>query len=184
MDTPGLTVRRIRTIDGEAGFCECFYDDVRVPVTNVVGGLHQGWDVAMYTLAIERGMGFLSMRLEVIRSVERLIAVARQRDLLGDTRIARELAGVRAQAAAIRSLGYDALSADARLDLIGAVNRVFYGELRQRVGRLALDILGADGLEAGEWTRRYLESLSFTIASGTKEIQKNILGERVLGLPR
>lgn len=184
MDSAGLTVRRIRTIDGEAGFCECFYDDVRVPLANVVGGLHDGWSVAMYTLAIERGLGFLSTRLEVIRSVERLIEEARRRDRLTDTRIAAELAAVRAQAAAIRALGYDGISATARPELVGAVNRVFYGELRQRVARLAVDLLGPDGLQSNPWSTAYLESLSFTIASGTKEIQKNILGERVLGLPR
>jgi alkylation response protein AidB-like acyl-CoA dehydrogenase len=184
MDIDGLTIRRIRTIDGASGFCECFYDDVRVPLTNVVGALNDGWSVAMHTLSIERGMGFLASRLTVAGDVDRLMAEAEARDLLTDSRIASELAAVRAQARAVHALGYDGVSASANTEIVAAVNRVFYGELLQRVGRLAVDILGPDALESNPWSMAYLESLSRTIASGTKEIQKNILAERVLGLPR
>jgi alkylation response protein AidB-like acyl-CoA dehydrogenase len=184
MDTPGLTVRRIRTIDGNAHFCECFYDDVRVPLANVVGELNDGWRVAMSTLSFERGMGYLASRLTVINEVDRLVEEARSRGLLGDARIAEQLAFVRAEATAVHALGYDGVTGTSRPELVAAVNQVFNGELGKRIDRLATDILGSDGLESGGWTTGYLSSFPATIAGGTKDIQKNILGERVLGLPR
>jgi alkylation response protein AidB-like acyl-CoA dehydrogenase len=184
MDAPGLTVRRIRTIDGHAHFCECFYDDVRVPLANVVGELNDGWRVAMSTLSFERGMGYLASRLTVINEVDELIELARGRGLLEDSGIAAELALVKAEASAVHALGYDGVSSTARPELVAAVNQVFNGELGKRLDRLATDILGADGLERGRWTTAYLGSFPQTIAGGSKDIQKNILGERVLGLPR
>ncbi len=183
MDSPGLTVRRIPTIDGNARYCQCFYDDVRVPLSNVVGGLGNGWRVAMYTLTIERGMGFLSTRLASLREVDELTAMARAGDRLDD-RTAYGLAVARASASAIHALGYDALAGVAPRDVIGGVNRIFDGDLRQLIGRLALDIQDSDALVSNPWTELYLRSRSATISSGTKDIQKNILGERVLGLPR
>src|SRR5690606_31178035 len=77
MDAPGLEVRRIETIDGNAHFCECFYTDVRIPLENVVGGLNNGWAVAMTTLSNERGMGYLSARLRNIQRVDELIELAK-----------------------------------------------------------------------------------------------------------
>jgi alkylation response protein AidB-like acyl-CoA dehydrogenase len=184
MDTPGLTVRRIRTIDGNAHFCECFYDDVRVPLANVVGELNDGWRVAMSTLSFERGMGYLASRLTVINEVDRLVEEAHSRGLLEDARIAEQLAFVRAEATAVHALGYDGVTGTSRPELVATVNQVFNGELGKRIDRLATDILGSDGLERGAWTTGYLASFPATIAGGTKDIQKNILGERVLGLPR
>lgn len=184
MKTPGLTVRPIRTIDGNAHFCECFYDDVRIPLANVVGGLNNGWQVAMSTLSFERGMGYLQSRLTIITRVDRLIAEARRRNVLTDDRIAWQLAHLRAEATAVHALGYDGVVTKARPELVAAVNQVFNGELDKELYRVALEVLQVDGLERDPWTAGYLGSFPATIAGGSKDIQKNIVGERVLGLPR
>ncbi|MCW2538406.1 MAG: putative acyl-CoA dehydrogenase [Frankiales bacterium] len=184
MDTPGLTVRPIQTIDGNAHFCECFYDDVRIPLANVVGGLNNGWRTAMSTLSFERGMGYLQSRLTIINEVDKLIEEARQRKLLENDRIAYELAHIRAQAVTVHALGYDGVAATSQPELMSSVNQIFNGELSKSLARIAIEIQGDDGLERTEWNGRYLGSFPATIAGGSKDIQKNILGERVLGLPR
>jgi alkylation response protein AidB-like acyl-CoA dehydrogenase len=184
MKTPGLEVRRIKTIDGNAHFCECFYDNVRIPLKNIVGPINEGWRVAMSTLSFERGMGYLQSRLTIINEIDKLIEVARQRKLLDNEKIAFELAYLRAEAVAVHALGYDGVAAMARPELIAGVNQVFNGELSKGIARLAVEIYGSDSLERNDWGQRYLGSFPATIAGGSKDIQKNILGERVLGLPR
>lgn len=184
MDAPGLEVRRIRTIDGEAHFCECFYTDVRIPVANVVGGLNNGWSVAMTTLSNERGMGYLSARLRGIQRVDELVALAKSLGRDKDERIRYELAWLRAQIVAIHALGYDGSNPTERPELIAAVNQVFEGELSKTIVRLAMEIRGVDAIANDEWSHGYLGGWPSTIAGGSKDIQKNILGERVLGLPR
>lgn len=184
MRSPGVEIRPIRTIDGRAEFAEVFYDQVRVPLTNVVGGLNNGWAVAMQTLGFERGTGYLPNRLRLLNIVEQLIVEARKRDQFDDERVQIALASLRAEAAAVRALGYEGMTANLDADLVATVNQVFYAELAKRLYRVALDVLGDDALEASDWTQGFYTSMSETILGGTKEIQKNILGERVLGLPR
>jgi alkylation response protein AidB-like acyl-CoA dehydrogenase len=184
MKTPGLEVRRIRTIDGNAHFCECFYDNVRIPLKNVVGPLNEGWRVAMSTLTFERGMGYLQSRLQVINEIDKLIEEARGRKLLDNEKISDELAFLRAQAVAVHALGYDGVAGTARPELMASANQIFNGELSKAIVRLAVEIYGSDSLERNDWNTRYLGSFPATIAGGSKDIQKNILGERVLGLPR
>jgi len=184
MRTPGITVRPIRTVDGRADFADVFYDDVRVPLANVVGGLNQGWSVAMTTLGFERGTGYLANRLRLRNDVDRLIEEARRRGVLNDDRVAFELAGLRAEATAVQALGYEGATSDAQAELLASVNQVFYAELAKRLHRVSLEVLGVDALARSEMTTRYFTSLAETILGGTKDIQKNILGERVLGLPR
>jgi alkylation response protein AidB-like acyl-CoA dehydrogenase len=184
MDTPGLEVRRIRTIDGHAHFCECFYTDVRVPLANIVGPMNSGWQVAMSTLSFERGMGYLAMRLALRDEVDAVIALARSLGRDREERFRDELAWVSAQVTAVHALGYDGANPVGPRELVGAVNQVFYGELSKRVKRLAMDIRGDAALERDHWSTSYLGSFPETIAGGSKDIQKNILGERVLGLPR
>jgi alkylation response protein AidB-like acyl-CoA dehydrogenase len=183
LHTPGITIRPIRTIDGQADFCECFYDDVRVPLANVVGELNDGWRVAMSTLSLARGFGYLQTRLSAIRQVDRLIGVARARNRLTDW-AGYELARLRAQAVAVRALGYDAVAISARPDLMASANQVFNAEFRQSVARAALDILGPEALARGELGVEYLGSFRHTIGGGTTDIQKNILAKRVLGMSR
>jgi alkylation response protein AidB-like acyl-CoA dehydrogenase len=187
MNAPGVEVRPIRTIDGESHFTEIFYTDVRIPLTNVVDEIDNGWDVAMSTLAIERGPVALDYQLHSVQVVEELIDLARDRALLSDEALVQRLARARAEASALRAMTYVTVSQAAPGKTpppISTAARTFWAQLRQDVARLMLDILGAEGLELNSWTTTWLTAFSSTIAGGTKDIQKNIIGERVLGLPR
>jgi len=200
MDTPGIEIREIRTMSHVTDFCEVFYDDVRIPLTNVVGGLNNGWRTAMSTLSFERGTAFMADQVELAATVEDLIDEARHRTgpdgrraAIEDDEIARRLATARAEVAALRSMTITGISRTARAGVPGpegSIVRLFHGELHQRVYQLALDIIGPDALRLtpvdgeGVWTGPYLQSFAYTIGGGTTDIQRNIVGERVLGLPR
>jgi alkylation response protein AidB-like acyl-CoA dehydrogenase len=199
MDAPGIDIRPITTLVGESDFCEVFYDNVRIPLANVVGQLNDGWRVAMATLSFERGTAFLSEQVRLARRVDELIAVARTtsgpsgRRALDDDEIARRLARARAEVDAMRAMSYRSISLAARTGMPGAeasVIRLFFSELIQRIDVLAMDIVGPGAAEATEdsdaarWVHSYLTGLSQTIGGGTKDIQRNIIGDRYLGLPR
>ena len=202
MGVPGMEIRPIKTLAGNNDFCEVFYDGVRIPLANVVGQVNDGWRVAMATLSFERGTAFMSEQVRLARRLEELIGVAKtvpgprgQRRAVDDDEIARRLAMARAEVEAMRAMTYRSLSIVARTGMPGAeasLIRLFFSELVQRIDVLAMDILGlegvehfaADGTPLGEWAERYLTGLSQTIGGGTKEIQRNIIGERSLGLPR
>jgi alkylation response protein AidB-like acyl-CoA dehydrogenase len=188
MRTPGIEVRPIRTMDGGREFSEVFYDEARVPVGNVVGGMNEGWSVAMSTLAFERGTAFTVNQVKLSNTVERLIDEAKRRGVIGDDEIARELARVRAAAASLRAMTYLGISRNLRSPVPGpegSMLKLAYADLEQRVERLAVEIVGDDVLNADSaWTRHYLRSYASSIGGGTSEIQRNIIGERVLGLPR
>ncbi|HEX3707764.1 MAG TPA: acyl-CoA dehydrogenase family protein [Mycobacteriales bacterium] len=198
MGLPGITIRPIKTLDGLSHFCEVFYDDVRIPLTNVVGAVNDGWRVAMSTLSFERGTGFTHGQVQLASIVDRLVEIARQQPAYGGTGLAiddDELAGrlavARAEIAAVRSLTYaNALRNEeaAQPGPEGSMVKLFYTELRQRLMRLAMDIVGPGsslrGITHASWDEDYLFSYTETIAGGTSDIQRNIIGERVLGLPR
>jgi len=197
MRSPGITVRPIRMMSGEADFCEVFYDEVRIPVSNVVGGLNRGWSVAMSTLGFERGTGFIAEQVKLAREVEALLKVARERTdergrpLIANERVAEDLALLRVEVAALRALTYANVSLAARAGAPGAeasVVRLFSAELTQRIARLQTDLLGPEMLdfEYGQWgtTQHYLRTFAATIAGGTAQIQRDIIGERLLGLPK
>lgn len=187
MKAPGIEVRPIRTIDGGAHFSEIFYTDVRIPLANVVGEINDGWSVAMSTLAIERGPAALDYQLGTLRDIDDLIELAKSNGRIRDDELAVRLAQVRADGAALRSMTYlsvaESLSGSAPSAMTTAV-RTFWGELQHKVGRLAIDVLGPESLELGQWSEYWLTQFSAGIAGGTKDIQKNIIGERALGLPR
>jgi alkylation response protein AidB-like acyl-CoA dehydrogenase len=199
MHAPGITVRPIRTMTGPAAFCEVFYDDVHIPLSSVVGELDGGWSVAMSTLSFERGTGFLREQVRLVRLVDRLVEVARDRvDRRGrrridDETIAARLATARAEGQALRAMALADLSRNARRPqpgVEGSMLRLFYAELSQRVHALAVDLVGEDGLEArpyglaDSWSANWYRTFAHTIAAGSKDIQRNIIGERLLGLPR
>jgi alkylation response protein AidB-like acyl-CoA dehydrogenase len=197
MRAPGITVRPIPTMAGPSDFCEVFYDDVHLPLGNVVGGVDDGWSVAMSTLSFERGTGFMGSQIELARQVERLIELAGKtrgfdgRKAIEDEAIAAELAQLRAEVAALRALTYLNISRGMRQEVPGpegVINALFYGELAKRVARAALKVTGPAMLERSEdghdWPGTYLHIFHATIAGGTSEIRRNIVGERVLGLPR
>src|SRR6195952_5781149 len=200
MHSPGIDIRPIETIDGGAEFCEVFYDEVRIPLANVVGEVDRGWEVAMSTLSFERGTAFTAGQVRLARIVEDLIDAAREhtgpdgrRPAIEDDEIRRRLATARAQVASLRAMTYLGISRsqhDGTPGPEGSITKLYFSEVQKEIGRLAMDILGRQALrfisrwEPGGWSGYFLFSFSQSIGGGTAEIQRNIIGERVLGLPR
>ncbi|HET8607913.1 MAG TPA: acyl-CoA dehydrogenase family protein [Gaiellaceae bacterium] len=186
MHAPGVEVRPLRQITGEAEFNEIFFSDVEVPVEDVLGEVGQGWQVAMTTLLHERGtLGFaLSAALDV--NVRKLLALARER---GTTELQRDaIAREWIELQALRYTNYRALTALVKTGIPGpegSVSKLHWSEQNQRLTKLARDLLGEDGLaDDGYWHYQQLRSRGNTIEAGTSEILRNIIAERVLGLPR
>src|SRR4051812_6228497 len=186
MHAPGVEVRPLRQITGEAEFNEIFFSDVEVPVENVLGEIGQGWQVAMTTLLHERGtLGFaLSAALDA--NVRRLVELARERngDALTRDRVAREWIELQA----LRYTNYRSLSTLVKTGIPGpegSVAKLHWSEQNQRLTKLARELLGDDGLlDDGYWNHQQLRSRGNTIEAGTSEVLRNIIAERVLGLPR
>jgi alkylation response protein AidB-like acyl-CoA dehydrogenase len=192
MRAPGVEVRPLRQITGEAEFNEIFLSGVEVPLENVIGEIGGGWDVAMTTLLHERGtLAFaLVARLEV--QVRKLLALARDRGATPTQREAIAREWIRLQA--LRLTAYRSLSALERTGIPGpegSVLKLEWSEANQRITKLAVELLGADAQllppnapYGGHWTIQQLRSRGNTIEAGTSEILRNIVAERVLGLPR
>lgn len=184
MDLPGVTVRPIRTMAGPEKFCEVFYDGVRLPIRDaVVGGIGNGWKTAMATLSFERGTASLALQIGLVAKVERLAADC------ADPMLAPRIADLRADAAALKAMSYSfaLASENGTPGPEGSLIRLYFAELAKRVAAAAVDLYGIGSPEvAGDhgWAFEYLDAFSETIAGGTAEIQRNIIGERVLGLPR
>jgi alkylation response protein AidB-like acyl-CoA dehydrogenase len=187
MHSPGVEVRPLTQITGEAEFNEIFFQDVEVPLENVVGEPGQGWQVAMTTLMHERAaLGFaLSGQFEV--AVGKLLELARGRDL--DDRLRDLVAQTWIELQALKWTNYRALT---RLVETGApgpeasIPKLHWSEANQRLGKLALELLGpqAQLMDDGYWQWLQLRSRGNTIEAGTSEILRNIVAERVLGLPK
>jgi alkylation response protein AidB-like acyl-CoA dehydrogenase len=195
MKSPGITLRpiEIMTSPNQVHFVQCFYDEVRIPLGNVVGRINDGWNVAMSTLGFERGTAQIRDQIRYSYLVEKMIREAQERfgseSPLSNDEIGARLAQLRADMAAARAMTYMVMSrAQAGIqDSQSSLMRAMVGETQQRARRLAFDILGPYALENPEeddWVYFYLRSFSITIAAGTAQIQRNIIGERVLGLPR
>ncbi len=192
MKTPGITVRPIRTMDHGAHYTEVFYDDVRIPLSNVVGAVNDGWTVAMSTLVSERLTNAIAFPSFMREAVERLLRFWRERGASrGHSDIAPRLAAIRAEAAALQAMTYMTLSRakDAPTGAAEAATLfLYFGEVLQRIRRLGMDMLGPEALELspalGEWTRYFLGDRKYVIAGGTAQVRRNIIAERGLGLPR
>lgn len=191
MHAPGIEVRTIRKMSGQTEFAQVFYDDVRIPLDNVVGGLGNGWQVAMSTLSFERGTGFIADQVKQSEEIEELLERARQTGALKDDRIAEQLAQLRAEVAALRAMTYRNISQVVRTGQPGAessVIRLFTSELGQRLERMALLLAGDDILDFrygdDNLVADYLRGFAATIAGGTAQIQRDIIAERLLGLPK
>jgi alkylation response protein AidB-like acyl-CoA dehydrogenase len=184
MDLPGIEVRPLRTIAGSSEFGEVFLDGVRIPVENRVGEENDGWRVAMVTFSFERGTAFLG---DLLRTKEQLGRLARVRPEDASTR--RELGRIGAELDALWALTRrnvtQAEKGGGVPGLGGSVFKLFYSETRARLGDLALRILGRDGLSLeDDHVKAWVQSMSLTIAAGTSQIQRNIVAERILGLPK
>jgi len=200
MDLPGIEVRPLKTIAGSDEFSEVFLDDVRIPVTNRVGDENDGWRVTMVTLSFERGTAFVS---EMIQSRILLSDLAKLcRNLPHGSGSAWEDAGVRRELGHLAAL-FDALWALTKRNVTqatrdgipgigGSVFKLAYAEARHRLGDLAMGLLGDAGLTlddlgdlpTAQHVRGWLHAISISIAAGTSQIQRNIVGERILGLPK
>ncbi len=187
MHAPGVEVRPLRQITGEAEFNEIFFNDVEVPVSNRLGEEGQGWQVAMTTLLHERGtLGFaLTAALEA--GVDKLLAVARDR-VNGDQGTRERIATEWIELQALRYTNYRSLGTLQRTGIPGpegSAIKLRWSEQNQRMTKLGRELLGAEGiLDDGWWHHQQLRSRGNTIEAGTSEVLRNIVAERVLGLPK
>lgn len=183
LDAPGVTVRPIAQLGGDTGFGEIFLDDVFVPDEDVIGEPHQGWKAAMSTSSNERGMSLRSPA-RFLAPAEKLVAQWKQNPLPEFTdRVAD--AWIKAQAYRLHTFGtVTRVAGGGELGAESSVTKVFWSELDVDIHQTALDLRGADGELSDAWTDGYLFSLGGPIYAGTNEIQRNIIAERLLGLPR
>jgi alkylation response protein AidB-like acyl-CoA dehydrogenase len=194
LDTPGVTVRRLRQITGESEFGEVFFEDARVPRENLVGQIGEGWRIAMTVLAYERGAMSLAYATRFGRDLALLAATCKQHGRT-DAATREKLARLLVENEVLRANGIRTLANFADGKVPGpesSIEKVFWSEFDKRFRETALDILGPGGQlvrtspEARhdvDWSREFLWSRAGTIYSGSSEIQRNIIAKRVLNLP-
>jgi alkylation response protein AidB-like acyl-CoA dehydrogenase len=183
LSADGVSVRPIAQLGGDTGFGEIFLDDVFVPDEDVIGTPDDGWRAAMSTSSNERGMSLRSPA-RFVAAAERLVADWRvDRDPAFTDRVAD--AWIAAQAYRLQTFGtVTRLAGGGELGAESSVTKVFWSDLDVAIHQTALDLSGPDGELAGAWTDGYLFALGGPIYAGTNEIQRNIIAERLLGLPR
>jgi alkylation response protein AidB-like acyl-CoA dehydrogenase len=192
-----VTVRPLRQMTGAGEFNEVFFDDARTPADMVVGEVNGGWKVAMATLGFERGTAFMAMQLAFEREWHTIAELARKNGVADDPVMRQRLA----QAwVGVKIMGYNGMRMQTALAQSGTVGpeasigKLYWSTWHRNLGELAMDILGPAGQIVplagnGEYAlddvqRSYMFARSETIYAGSSEIQRNIIGERVLGLPR
>jgi alkylation response protein AidB-like acyl-CoA dehydrogenase len=201
MKSPGVDVRPLRQMTGESEFSEIFFRDVRVPAANVLGMVNDGWNVAISTLMHERGAYGARLHLLFKRNIDRLIELSHSIQRNGspaakDPLIRQKLAQCYAE---IEIMRLNQLRAFSRMTATGApgpegsILKIFWSELNQRLQQIAQELLGPYGqllgadrhsIDHGIWSYGYLRTRGNTIEAGTSEVQRNIIGHFVLGLPR
>ena len=201
MKSKGVDVRPLRQMTGETEFNEVFFRDVRVPVENVVGKVNSGWDVAIGTLMHERGSFGAGLQIIYKRNMDRLIDLSHTihrngRPAADDPLVRQKLAQCYAEIEIMRlnqMRAFSRISATGVPGPEGSIQKIFWSELNQRFQQVAQELLGPYGqLTAGDehavdngiWSYGYLRTRGNTIEAGTSEIQRNIIGHFVLGLPR
>ena len=200
MNLDGIDARPLRTMENSTEFSQVFLDEVRVPVANRVGAENDGWRVTMVTLSFERGTSFISELLMAIELVRDLVQWAKKVTSKGATRwedvgLRRDLGRLSGELDALWALTKRNVSEAQRTGSVGVGGNVFklaYTELLHRVGEVAMHLLDRASLsldDIGElpsgWpVRRRIHALSMTIAAGTTQVNRNIVAERVLGLPK
>jgi alkylation response protein AidB-like acyl-CoA dehydrogenase len=183
LDAEGITRRPIGRIDGKPAFAELFFDDVFVPDRDVIGEPGSGWKVAMSTTGNERGLTLRSPG-RFLAAADRLVELWRELGDPADTAMRDRVADAWIKARAYRLKGFETISRTEDVGAESSVNKIFWSELDVALHETALDLLGPDGELAGEWLEGYVFSLAGPIYAGTNEIQRNVIAERVLGLPK
>jgi alkylation response protein AidB-like acyl-CoA dehydrogenase len=201
MHSPGVKVRPLKQMTGESEFNEVFFENVRVPVENVVGRVNDGWNIAIATLMFERGTLGASLQITFKRQIERLIEIARTTDRGGrpaseDPLVRQKLAQIYTEIEIFRLNQMRTLTRMSKTGVPGpegSIQKIFWSEMNQRMQQAAMEILGPYGqltgespyaIDHGSWAHGYLRSRGNTIEAGTSEIQRNIIGHFVLGLPK
>jgi alkylation response protein AidB-like acyl-CoA dehydrogenase len=209
MRQPGIEVRPLKQITGGAEFCEVFFDNARVEKSNLVGALNQGWQIAQTTLGFERGSGTLNRVTQYMMSLRRLVEVTKQLKVNGhsafeETAVRQKLGRAYVEIEVMRYASLRILSRFEKGQRPGpesSIAKLYYSEFDKRYHEWVLEILGPYGgllegmpeqlAESGKasgrrsvWGIDFLQSRAPTIYAGSSEIQKNIIGERVLGLPK
>jgi alkylation response protein AidB-like acyl-CoA dehydrogenase len=188
MDAPGVEIRPLVQITGDAEFNEVFLDDVFVPQDQLVGPAGHGWAVASTTLAHERGTNF-PFKEEVVHEghLSRLFSEAARRGALDDPELSDALVDAYVALVVLRTHNWRTLSKLARGEEPGPESswvKLTWSEMTQHLSSSALAVLGPEAPLWGPWQRQWLWSKAASIAGGTSEIQRNVIGERILGLPR
>jgi len=199
MKSPGITVRPLVQITGESGFNQVFFDDVQVPLANLVGKKNEGWRVAMTNMMFERTIH--GGRTDMMVEVRQLAELAKKVDRGGrpaweDSYVRQSLAGFACEAAALKYTSFRQLTSQLKglpPGPEGSIMKLGTSGLNLRMQEFAMELLGpysqfeyqaSGAIDRGKWSHRMLAARRSTIAAGTNEIQHNIIGERVLGLPK
>jgi acyl-CoA dehydrogenase len=195
MDAPGIDIRPIRQVTGTSEFNEVFFDEVRTPIDHVVGEVNGGWKVAMGTLAFERGTSTLGQQLVFERELDGIVDAAHRTGRIDDPAFRQRLIDLWSRLRIMRLNTLRVLSIDETSgELQGAalISKLFWATLHRDLGELAVDVLGMEGTvgvdaglgdDLGIEQKLFLFSRSDTIYGGSNQIQRNIIGERALGLP-
>ena len=201
MHSPGVSVRPLKQMTGESEFNEVIFEDVRVPAENVVGKVNGGWEIAIATLMFERGTLGASLQITFKRQIERLIELSKSVKRNGGTAnedpITRQkLAQIYTEIEIFRLNQMRTLTRMSKSGVPGpegSIQKIFWSEMNQRMQQAAMEMLGPYGqlthesdyaIDHGQWAHAYLRSRGNTIEAGTSEIQRNIIGHFVLGLPK
>jgi hypothetical protein len=207
MDQPGIEVRPIEMLSGDSEFNEIFYTDARCPKENVLGGVNNGWAVAMSLLGFERGEAAATGPIRFEAELARLIELARERGATDDPIFRQRIAWCYERVRIMRFLGQRTLTkflAGHHPGPDAAISKLYWSEYHKIVTELALDIYGADGLHyegrppsssfstddpgaansSSSWIGTFLNARAGTIYAGSSQIQRNIIGEMILGLPK
>jgi alkylation response protein AidB-like acyl-CoA dehydrogenase len=198
MRSPGLDARPIRQATGESHFCEVFLDDVTIPAANLVGPENGGWRVAQATLSAERGMTMLELAERLGNGFRWLVDECAGRQALGDPVVQDQLARFETEVTGLRALCrglVERVDAGRAGPADASIAKLYYSELLQRMTDFAADVAGlaahaelqkplSSGWESGAWVLDFIGSWEWTIPGGTSEIQRTIIGERGLELPR
>ncbi|MEW2478126.1 acyl-CoA dehydrogenase IpdE1 [Mycobacterium sp. NPDC049093] len=187
LDQPGVEIRPIIQLTGDSEFNEVFFDDARTDASLVVGQPGDGWRVAMGTLTFERGVSTLGQQIRYAREHSNLVELAKRTGAADDPLIRQKLTESWTGLQAMRS--YALATMDVEQPGQDNVSKLLWANWHRELGEIAMEVQGTAGLtledgEFDEWQRLYLFSRSDTIYGGSNEIQRNIIAERVLGLPR